>query len=227
MKNIFRLTELLLNFVTNNHKHLSSSIKNMKNKLIQFGLILLFVILSGNLFSQDQKVQKAQIKPALLVIDIQNAYLTGMAQREKEAAMRNINYYIQLFRSYGYPVIRIYHYSKQFGPEQGTEPFEFPASVLIKPDDPKIIKTYADAFNKTELDKVLKAQGSNTLFLCGLSAVACVLATWNGAKNYDYTPFLIKDAIMSHNEDYTNNIEAMFDAVGPDVVSIILANAAK
>jgi len=199
----------------------------MKNRIITFGLIILFVIISGNSFSQEQKEQKAQIKPALLVIDIQNAYLSGMAQREKETAMVNINYYIQLFRSHGYPIIRIYHYSKQFGPEQGTDQFEFPSSVLIKPDDPKVIKTYSNGFNKTNLDKVLKDKECNTVFLCGLSAVGCVLATRIGAEDNDYKAFLIKDAIMSHNEDYTNNIEAMFDAVGPDVVSIILENSGK
>ena len=197
----------------------------MKNKIIPFSMIILFGIVSVNSFSQTQKEQKAQIKPALLVIDIQNAYLSGMAQREKEIAMLNINYYIQLFRNQGYPIIRIYHYSKQFGPEQGTDQFEFPSSVSIKPDDPKVIKTYPDGFNKTDLNKVLKEKGCNTVFLCGLSAVGCVLATWIGAQNNDYKAFLVKDAIMSHNEDYTNNIEAMFDAVGPDVISIILENS--
>jgi nicotinamidase-related amidase len=202
----------------------------MKNKLIPIGLLILFVIISGNSFSQDQegqKDQKDQIKPALLVIDIQNAYLTMMPQREKEVAMLNINYYIQLFRSHGYPIIRIYHYSKEFGPEQNTDQFEFPTSVLIQPDDPKVIKTYPDGFNKTDLNKVIKEKGSNTLFLCGLSAVGCVLATWIGAQNNDYKAFLIKDAIMSHNEDYTNNIEEMFDAIGPDVVNLILENSGK
>jgi len=111
--------------------------------------------------------------------------------------------------------------------KQGTDQFEFPASVLIKPDDPRVIKTYPDAFNKTDLDKVIKEKGSNTLFLCGLSAVGCVLATWIGAQNNDYKAFLIKDAIMSHNEDYTKNIEVMFDAVGPDVVDLILKNSGK
>jgi len=199
----------------------------MKNKLITIGLIIMFVIISGNSFSQDKEGQKTQIKPALLVIDIQNAYLGMMSQKEKDIAMANINYYIQLFRNHGCPIIRIYHYSKEFGPEQGTDQFEFPASVLIKPDDPRVIKTYPDAFNKTDLDKVIKEKGSNTLFLCGLSAVGCVLATWIGAQNNDYKAFLIKDAIMSHNEDYTKNIEVMFDAVGPDVVDLILKNSGK
>lgn len=196
----------------------------MKNRIILIGSIILFLNLSGTSFAQDQK---SPVKPALLVIDIQNAYLNGMAQRDKEIAMVNINYYIQLFRSQGYPIIRIYHYSKQFGPEQDTEAFEFPSSVLIKPDDPKVIKTYPDGFNKTDLNKVLKDKDCNTVFLCGLSAVGCVLATWIGAQNNDYKAFLIKDAIMSHNEDYTNNIEAMFDAVGPDVITLILENSKK
>ncbi|MCU0462780.1 MAG: isochorismatase family protein [Bacteroidales bacterium] len=199
----------------------------MKNKIIQFIVIILFVIISADSFSQVQKELKTQIKPALLVIDIQNAYLSGMAQKEKETAMLNINYYIQLFRSHDCPIIRIYHYSKQWGPEQGTEQFEFPSSVLIKPDDPKVIKTYPDGFNKTELDKVLKEKGINTVFLCGLSSVGCVLATWIGAQNYDYKAFFIKDAIMSHNEEYTSNIETMFDAVSYDVISLVLENSGK
>jgi nicotinamidase-related amidase len=196
----------------------------MKNTLIRFGLIVVFAIVSISTFSQNQK---ARVKPALLVIDIQNAYLNGMPQREKEMAMLNINYYIQLFRNYGYPVIRIYHYSKQFGPAQDTEAFEYPGSVLVKADDPKIVKTYPDAFTKTSLDSILKANGTNTVFLCGLSAVACVLATWYGAQNNDYKAFMIKDAIISHREDYTKNVEAMFDAVGPDVVTLILDNSEK
>ena len=199
----------------------------MKRRIISLGLTILFMIISVNSFSQDQKEQKTQIKPALLVIDIQNAYLSGMAQREKEVAMLNINYYIQSFRSHGYPIIRIYHYSKQYGPEQGTEQFEFPSTVLIKPDDSRVIKTYPDGFNKTDLDKVLKEKGINTVFICGLSAVGCVLATWIGAQNNDYKAFLIKDAIMSHNEDYTKSIETIFDAVGPDVISLILENSGK
>lgn len=199
----------------------------MKKITLHIGLTILLVMISGNLFSQDKKEQKAPLKPALLVIDIQNAYLKYIPEREKEVAMANINQYIELFRSHGCPVIRVYHFSKEYGPEQGTEQFEFPNSVSIKPDDPKVIKTYPDGFNKTDLDKVIKEKGSNTLFLCGLSAVGCVLATWIGASNHDYETFLIKDAIMSHNSDYTNNVEIMFDAVGYDVVKLILEHSKK
>jgi len=191
-------------------------------------LTLLLMIISNNSFSQDKKEQaKTQIKPALLVIDIQNTYLTMVHEREKEVALYYINALIDLFRSHGFPIIRVYHFDKENGPKPGTEQFEFPASVQIKPDDPKVIKTYGDGFNKTDLDKVIKEKGSNTLFLCGLSAVGCVLATWIGAQNNDYNTFMVKDAIMSHNSDYTNNVEDMFNAVSYDVIKLILDNSQK
>jgi len=189
--------------------------------------LVILMMIPGTLFSQDTQEQKAPIKPALVVIDIQNAFLPSIPDKDKETAMEYINYYIQLFRSQGYPVIRVYHQSEEYGVLPGTDQFEFPASVLIKPEDPKVIKTYPDGFNKTDLDKVIKESGSNTLFLCGLSAVGCVLATWIGAANNDYKAFLLKDAIMSHNSEYTDNIEVMFDAVNYDVVKLILDNSAK
>ena len=189
--------------------------------------LVILMMIPGTLFSQDTQEQKAPIKPALVVIDIQNAFLPSIPDKDKETAMEYINYYIQLFRSQGYPVIRVYHQSEEYGVLPGTDQFEFPSSVLIKPEDPKVIKTYPDGFNKTDLDKVIKESGSNTLFLCGLSAVGCVLATWIGAANNDYKAFLLKDAIMSHNSEYTDNIEVMFDAVNYDVVKLILDNSTK
>jgi nicotinamidase-related amidase len=197
-------------------------------KKLTFILSIVFTIISGNSFAQEQKEQaKTPIKPALLVIDIQNAYLPMVPEREKEVAMYYINALIELFRSQGYPVIRVYHFDKVNGPQQGTEQFEYPTSVSIKPDDPKVIKTYGDGFNKTDLDNVIKETGSNTLFLCGLSSVGCVLATWIGAQNHDYKAFMVKDAIMSHNSDYTSNVEDMFDAASYDMVKLILENSGK
>ena len=195
----------------------------MKKTALILALLLMF---SSVMFSQDTEDQgKEPIKPALLVIDIQNAFLEMVPEREKEVALYMINHYIDLFRSKGYPVIRIYHFSEEYGPQQETEGFEFPESIKITPEDPKVIKTYPDAFNKTELDQVIKDSGSNTLFLTGLSSVGCVLATWIGAQNHDYEAFMVKDAIMSHNSDYTNQVEDMFDAVGYDVIKLLLDSA--
>jgi nicotinamidase-related amidase len=188
--------------------------------------ITLLLITSAVSFSQDVK-EPAALKPALLVIDIQNAFLDMIPEQDREMGMLYINALIDLFRSKGYPVIRVYHSSKEYGVVEGTERFEFPVSVLIKPEDPRVIKTYPDGFNKTDLDRVIRESGSNTLFLSGLSAVGCVLATWIGAQNNDYKAFLVKDAIMSHNSAYTDNIEVMFDAVSYDVVKLIIESSGK
>ena len=141
--------------------------------------------------------------------------------------MAYINGLIELFRSNGYPIIRIYALDEKSGPKPGSVQFEFPTSVLIKDEDAKIIKTYGDGFNKTDLDKIIKEKGSNTLFLCGLSAVGCVLATWIGAHDHDYKAFMVKNAIMSHDSGYTKNVEDMFDAVGYEIVQLILENSRK
>ena len=195
-------------------------------KRVIASLITFLMIASAVSFSQDVK-EPAALKPALLVIDIQNAFLDMIPEQDREMGMMYINALIELFRSKGYPVIRVYHSSKEYGVVDGTPGLEFPATVVIKPEDPKVIKTYGDGFNKTDLDRVIKESGSNTLFLSGLSAVGCVLATWIGAENHDYKAFLVKDAIMSHNSAYTDNIEVMFDAVSYDVVKLIIESSGK
>jgi nicotinamidase-related amidase len=168
---------------------------------------------------------KRNITPALLVIDVQNKYLAMIPQRDKELAIFFINILIDLFRKHDFPVIRIYHHNEENGPGLNTDEFQYPASVSIKPEDSQIVKTYSDSFNKTNLNEILIEKDCNTLFLCGLSAVGCVLATRTGAFNNDYQAFIVKDAIMSHNSDYTKNIESMFDAVSYDAVKLILENS--
>ncbi len=150
-------------------------------KLTTFLAILLMVVAMPS-FAQDKAEKpKEPINPALLVIDIQKAFLPRMFP-DKEMAMEYINALIDLFRKHGYPVIRVYQTNDEYGVTPGSEGFEYPATVKILPTDPKVLKTYADGFNKTDLDKVIKTTGSNTLFLCGLSAVGCVLATWKGDR---------------------------------------------
>ena len=175
----------------------------------------------------DNSNLKSDLKPALLVIDVQNKYLSMIPQREKELAFFFINLLIDLFRKHDFPIIRIYHHNKENGPKPNTEEFEYPHTVNIKSEDTQIIKTYLDSFNKTNLNEILREKGCNTLFLCGLSAVGCVLASKTGAQNNDYKAFIVKDAIMSHNSDYTKNVETMFDAVSYDVIELIIENCKK
>ena len=187
--------------------------------------LLVGTAISSNAFAQPKEPVK--IKPALVVIDIQNEYLPRMDERDSKGAMEMINWTIGVFREMGLPIIRVYHTDPSWGPKPGTEAFEFPSTVNITKDDPQVIKNYPDAFKKTNLEKILKEKGVNTLFLCGLSSVGCVLATYHGAADLDYSVFMVKDAIMCHKAEYTDMIEDICNTVGYAALQAILQGVEK
>jgi nicotinamidase-related amidase len=164
-------------------------------------------------------------KPALLVMDIQNAFLPSIPEQHRGIGMYMINAAIDLFRKNGCPVIRVYHCSLKGYPAAGTNAFEFPADVHIQDGDLKVVKNYPSAFKKTDLAKILRDHGCDTVFVCGLSAVGCVLYTYIDAQNLDFRAFMIKDAIMSHRPDLTHSVEEITDAVGLEAVEYMLLNA--
>jgi len=168
--------------------------------------------------AESAKAVPARIKPALLVIDIQNAYLPLMDEKDKQPGMEMINSVITLFRANGFPIVRVYHTDPQRGPKPGSEAFEFPKTVAIRPDDAKIIKNYPNGFKKTGLDKLLRGKGCNTLYLCGLSAVGCVLATYHGAMDLDYDAFMVKDALISHRSALTRAVQEICRTIDYDAL---------
>lgn len=193
-------------------------------KIILLILLLLVISLDWLQAGDTAKTAPARMKPALLVIDIQNAYLPYMDDKDKKMGMDMINYYIELFRANGFPVVRVYHTDLKTGPKPGNELFEFPKTVAILPEDGKIIKNYPSAFKKTELDKLLKAKGCNTLFLCGLSAVGCVLATYHGAMDLDYEVFMLKDALISHDAALTKAVQEICKVIDYYALKLLLEN---
>jgi nicotinamidase-related amidase len=189
---------------------------------------IFYITITGQLCAQQNKETDSKgIRPALLVIDIQNEFLPMATEREKEIAFWMINGYIDAFRAKGFPVIRIYHTDPFSGPQPGTPAFEYPDSIHILSSDAKVVKNFGNAFKKTDLDKILQEKGCNTLFLCGLSSVGCVISTYFGARDNDYKAFLIKDALLSHNPEYTDDIEKIFNALDYDAIEVMLDNAVK
>ena len=192
----------------------------MKKVSLLIAMIGLFSILVSPVPEKSQKPEV--MRPVLLVIDIQNEFLPMIPDRERQLGLKMINAAIWLFRKHGFPIIRVYHTDPGYGPKPDSEAFQFPKSVIIKPEDAKIIKNYPNAFKKTELDNILQKKNANTLFLCGLSAVGCVLASYFGGKDLDYHTFMIKNAIMSHNSKFTYSIQEIFDAVGFEALMVML-----
>jgi nicotinamidase-related amidase len=190
-------------------------------------MLIFYLSLSASDSTQTNSVDFSVMKPCLIVIDIQNQYLQYIPERDKHLAMEMINALIQFFRANDYPIIRVYHTDPKWGPAPDSEPFEFPESVSIEPTDPKVIKNYPSAFRKTELHSLLQQKDRNTLFLCGLSAVGCVLATYFDAQNYEYDVFMVRGALMSHKSEYTDFVEEAFSTVNGTSLQVMLKYAEK
>jgi nicotinamidase-related amidase len=169
-----------------------------------------------------QKAGAEKMKPALLVIDVQNAFLPSMSEQDKKTAFDYINGAIRRFHDRGFPVIRVYHTDPAGGPKPGSKDFEYPPTILVRSDDPQIIKTYGNAFNKTGLEKLLREKGCNVLFLCGLSASGCVLATYQGAQNLDFDVFLIREALISPDPTTTRFIAGLCETLSYEALKMIL-----
>lgn len=188
-------------------------------------LVLVLPLLASCLLAATPENPAPRVKPALLVIDTQNAFLPYMSEEDKERAFEVINAAIALFREAGFPVVRVYHSEPGQGPEPGTEAFEFPKTIAVKDSDPRVVKHYGDAFNKTDLDTILKESGSNTLFLTGLSAVGCVFATYHGAENHDYDAFMVKDSLISHDAALTRSVHEMTQSISFSALRLVIRMA--
>lgn len=196
----------------------------MKRALL-FNLLAIAFLVPAVLAAAEPPPVAAKGKPALVVMDIQNAFMPYMDCEETEGALPMINATIELFRKHGLPVIRVYHTDPAHGPQPGTESFEFAEAVGIQDSDPKVVKTHSSAFNSTELDRILRERGADTVFLTGLSAVGCVLATYFDADRLDYRVFMVRGGLISHKAELTESVEEMTAAVGYEAIAYMLAGA--
>ncbi|MCU0861049.1 MAG: cysteine hydrolase [Methanomassiliicoccales archaeon] len=154
------------------------------------------------------------MKPALLVIDVQNAWLDSsrglMASVEERA--EEMNEAIDLFRSKGLPIIVVYHTDEE-GPAPGSQAFAFHPSIKVREEDATVVKNYPNAFNRTRLEAMLRERDCDTVMLVGLSASGCVLATYLGALDRDLSPYLVKDAVAGPREDLVRFAEEICDTL--------------
>jgi nicotinamidase-related amidase len=158
------------------------------------------------------------MKPALLVVDIQNAWL-GESPELKASVEKRLdvmNAAIHWFRKNGHPVVVIFHEDVEKGVTPGTSAFEFVPAVRIEKKDIRVTKHYPNSFNKTGLESILREKGCDTVLIIGLSASGCALATCLGAEDYDFRSMFVKGGIASHNEDHVRFAEEICGTIGLD-----------
>ena len=156
-------------------------------------------------------------KPALLVIDVCNAYLTPgsplYAPERFHTALHYIELLIQQCRNEGIPLIFtrvIYHSSTSGGnwykhkiPESlgcfdaNNKLGDYPTGSSIcrpQPGETVIEKQFSSSFFGTPLASILIGMQVDTLIICGYSTSGCVRATTTDAMQYGFMPFVVGEA---------------------------------
>lgn len=204
-------------------------------------IVLFIVILIGNLLLFEKKasvVSKGEpivasdvMRPALLVIDVQEA-TTGDASlnshyiAESESLIRTINQLAENFHRHKLPVIYIRSEIKNplinllnSSYAAGSSGAAFDKRLNLV-SDMEVVKNRNDAFLKTSLDELLRKHQVNRLYIVGLDAAHCINTTVAAAQNRKYDVALFNEAILSESEQMKDSMMTVFQSRGVQLVSM-------
>jgi nicotinamidase-related amidase len=165
-----------------------------------------------------------EMKPALLVIDVQNEFfnLNQSCSDSLKSAIEYINAAIDLFREKNLPIVVIQHENEERSLVPGKSGFDVPQNVKLKPLDIRITKTYSNSFTKTRLAEKLKELGVDTVIVTGFCAEFCVLSTYRGATDFDFKPIILKGSLASDNAEHIRFVEEISETVSFGALKTLL-----
>jgi nicotinamidase-related amidase len=164
------------------------------------------------------------MKPALLIIDIQNEFfhLNQACSDSLKSAIECINAAVDLFRKKNLPIVVIQHKSEGQGLVPGKSGFDVPESVKVGPQDLRVVKTYGNSFTKTELAEKLRELGVDTVIVTGFCAEFCVLSTYRGAQDFDFTSIILKGSLASDNAEHIRFVEEISETISYGALKALL-----
>jgi maleamate amidohydrolase len=151
-------------------------------------------------------------RPALLIVDVVEAYLTPgspLYDPAFETALKSNERLVAVARAAGVPVIftnvvyqpggadgglfyRKVPVLKLF--DRGSPAGAFPPSLQPLPGETVVSKQYASAFFGTSLAATLTTMRVDCLLITGFSTSGCVRATGLDAMQHGFVPFVVNDA---------------------------------
>jgi nicotinamidase-related amidase len=164
------------------------------------------------------------MKPALMIIDMQKEYFTGYAKESMISASEYINEVAGYFREKKLPIIWVQDIDREDGVIPDTVGFEIIDLLEKKSNEFSIYKEYGNSFNKTECGNLLKAENVDVVIITGFSAEYCVLSTYRGALDWDFTPVLLKNGIASNDKENLRFVEKISDVVSYKIIGKMLEN---
>ncbi|MEB3368496.1 cysteine hydrolase family protein [Saccharopolyspora mangrovi] len=127
---------------------------------------------------------------ALLVIDVQNGVVADAHDRNRVVA--NIADLVERARAARVDVVWVQHADD--GLVRDSEAWELVPELDRREAESVVHKSYGDAFEHTELEKVLANGGIGRLIVTGAATDQCVRSTLHGAFTRGYDATLVSDA---------------------------------
>ncbi len=162
------------------------------------------------------------MKPALLVIDMQNDFRKGASAYSCEmlddGLVGRVKQLIGLCRQKNVPIVYTQHTIKPDKSNaengepadvraciQGTEGWKIIKEVEPQQKDSIVLKHRADAFFESKLSEALKNLNADTVIICGVWTNNCVRATAEASYARDYKLILVSDCCGANSfaEGYT------------------------
>ncbi|MFI0239861.1 cysteine hydrolase family protein [Streptomyces sp. NPDC016845] len=139
------------------------------------------------------------MKRALVVIDVQNEYVTGalpIAYPALPESLGNIAVAIDTAVQEGVPVVVVQHAAPAGSPmfARGSHGFALHDVVAARPHDHLVEKTLPSSFAGTDLDAWLRREGVDTLTIVGYMTQTCDESTARDAVHRGYRVEVLADA---------------------------------
>lgn len=168
------------------------------------------------------------MKPALLVVDLQQAFFKSGQQTAQslEQSVAYVNSAIGMFREHGLPVIFVQHLMPEEGLAPGQPGFDIPEKIGALPTDIHISKRHGNSFHQTDLEQRLRMLDVDTLFIAGYCAEHCVLSTYRGAQDEGFAAIMIRGALASPSHENIRFVECISDVVSVSNLKYLLSEEA-
>lgn len=151
---------------------------------------------------------------ALLVIDIQERFMKKNHAFEEERFISIVNKAIKIFRERNDLIVYVHHLENNVKP--GTDGWGFDPRILKNDSDPCVWKTKGNAFEGTDLRKILDAHKIDELTICGLVTQNCIRSSAIACVQEGYTTQLIKKGTTN----WTDRPQKTIDDVEKELLAL-------
>ncbi len=161
------------------------------------GFVLILLIFP---FCANSQQEGDKIKPALLIVDIQNFYFPGDGPGlvNAEPASLNAKEILKIFREKNQLVVHVRH--------KADKGFEIHKNVEPLSNEKVITKEEVNSFQGTDLSEYLKSNNINRLIIIGMQTHMCLEAAVRAGHDFGFDCVVISDACATRDVRFMDKI---------------------